>query len=456
MNRLAVGAPKPGLVGASFLALVLWPFVGHQPACGGLVVAEQNFAGNASNPPINVRVQDAIIFFHSGREAGESHEDLILRITVEGDGSNFAWILPFPATPTIIREDACLFDELKYYTRIRSSRPTGPVGERSSWLGYSQRGTPQLGIPSLAQVRMARRPTHTTRDESLGDFEWTLVPETQAGGVEAWLRQCGYLPLGEEAKKMLAFYRENDYVFVCVKVRGVQLRHAGPVALPPLRFSFATGGRDGIYFPLRLAGLQQNAFDVNLYVFYKAWLNDHVSRFGHDHRGFTLRYRDWDTPACVRNAGKAYSDPRHDPFLRDHADGLAQFSKLCQRLHPGEPYYMTHLTGGSLDPSAVRNWSDELWLFPNYVDPTFVPHDVRPGGPAAHAWPHVLVPEDANPITQFTATYPWLGMVLGYGIAVFCGVTFTLVCIGVKQRKRQATSANTNDNGTTSTSSSSP
>ena len=45
---------------------------------------------------------------------------------------------------------------------------------------------------------------------------------------------------------------------------------------------------------MKLTGLQSQPFSVNLYVLYRYWLNDSKSKFGYEHRGFRLKYRDWD------------------------------------------------------------------------------------------------------------------------------------------------------------------
>lgn len=112
------------------------------------------------------------------------------------------------------------------------------------------------------------------------------------------------------------------------------------------------------------------------------WLNDHVSKFGYEHRGLRLKYRDWDTPQGEANAGKTYSTPGRDVFLRDHAHRLPTVAALFQKLHPGERYYLTNIQAVGLKPETVRQWSDDLWLFPYYIDPKFVPYDARPGGPS--------------------------------------------------------------------------
>jgi len=43
----------------------------------------------------------------------------------------------------------------------------------------------------------------------------------------------------------------------------------------------------------------------------------------------------------------------------------------------------TTLQARGLKPDDVRHLSDDLWLFPYYVDTSFVPFDARPGGPAS-------------------------------------------------------------------------
>ena len=119
----------------------------------------------------------------------------------------------------------------------------------------------------------------------VGSFDVAVVRENQAGALNGWLEENGYRPL-ENADDVLDFYRDKNYVFACVKVDDAKLSEGSTVDLHPLRFSFATGGRDGIYFPMKMTGLQAEPFDVNLYVFYKAWINDRLSKFGYEHRGF--------------------------------------------------------------------------------------------------------------------------------------------------------------------------
>jgi hypothetical protein len=60
---------------------------------------------------------------------------------------------------------------------------------------------------------------------------------------------------------------------------------------------------------------------------------------------------------------------------------------LFERLHPGQRYYLTNIQAAHVEPTEVRNWSTDLWLFPYYTDADQVPYDVQEGGPAAGDWP---------------------------------------------------------------------
>jgi hypothetical protein len=115
-----------------------------------------------------------------------------------------------------------------------------------------------------------------------------------------------------------------------------------------------------------MTGLQSEPFDVNLYVFYRYWLNDRLSPFGYVHRGFRLKHRDWDTPKCEANAGKAYSSPEDDPYLADLASHILGVKTFFQKRYPGERFYLTNIQARGLKPADVREWVDDFWLFPYY------------------------------------------------------------------------------------------
>jgi hypothetical protein len=356
--------PLPSRAVACCLALAL-----IAPRCAwsdGKVVPPRDYAGS-----LEETAQEAIIIFHGSDEPGRAVEDLILKIHVEGDADRFAWIVPLPGEPKIAKEDAKLFKELFRYVELRNR----------SRIKSNQGATRDAEAPAAGgeSVEVLSRQT-------VGDFDIAVVREHQQGGLNPWLESEGFQTL-DDAEDILRFYREKEYVFSCIKVSSEALASARQVESHPLRFTFSTGGRDGIYFPMKMTGLQQEPFDVNLYVFYRFWINDKLSPYGYRHRGFHLRHRDWDTAKCVPDGGKSYSLPAEDPFLSGMAHHIPTVTRLFQKLHPGQKYYLTNIQARQLRPPDVRQWADDLWLFPYYTDKGMVPYDARPGGPAAAAYP---------------------------------------------------------------------
>lgn len=333
----------------------------------GKVIRPRNYKGS-----LEEKSQEAIIIFNGGEKRGDAIEDLILKITVAGEARNFAWVIPFPSEPIVKKEDPKLFAELFKYVELRRSRPARKF--KSGGLGTDAKNDAEA-----PKVKVLSR-------KVVGDFEIVTVKETQEGGLNPWLEKEGFQKL-EDAEDVIGFYRKKDYVFCCIKVRSESLATEKKIDSHPLRFTFKTGGQDGIYFPMKMTGLQQDHFDINLYVFYRFWINDKLNKFGYQNRGFELAFRDYDTKECEANGGKAYSLPSSDPYLKFYARHIPTVTRLFQKLHPGKKYYLTNIKARNLDPEDVREWSDDLWVFPYYTDRTVVPYDVQDNGPAAGAWP---------------------------------------------------------------------
>ncbi|MCY3021007.1 MAG: DUF2330 domain-containing protein [Planctomycetota bacterium] len=324
------------------------------------------------NGSLEELAQEALIIFHDSDRPGGAVEDLILKISVQSTGEvrNFGWVVPFPQEPTVAKEDQALFKELFDYVAAR----TRPAFKNSG------RGGLEAGAPAQADdVTVLSR-------KIVGTYDVAIVRENVAGSLDQWLAKEGFQTMGRDAEDVIGFYRRKGYVFACIKVSDTAMAEERTVDLHPLRFTFRTGGCDGIYFPMKMTGLQRQPFDVNLYVFYQAWLNDRISRHGYVHRGFSLKHRDWDTPQCQPNGGKAFSAPDTDVYLRGLAHRIPAVTKLFQTLHPGSRYYLTNIQARGLRPADVRQWADDLWLFPYYSDAAFVPVDARAGGVASAAY----------------------------------------------------------------------
>lgn len=368
------------------MALILFANSPRELRADGKLIKPRNYKGS-----LEEKAQEAIIIFNGSENEGESSEDLILKIQVVGQADEFAWVIPFPNKPKVEKEEDALFKELFDYVESRQRRHFKTDGAKEK--------------TGKAEAPAAKNDVEVLSREIVGSFDVAVVKENTPGKLNEWLSDNGYQPL-ENAEDVLTFYRDKGYVYACIRVSDTALGQSrgNPVDLHPLRFTFLTGGRDGVYFPMKLTGLQSEPFDVNLYVFYRFWLNDRLNQFGYTHRGFRLNFRDYDTKQCKPNGGKAYTNPGEDPYLRGYESRLKQTTKLLQKLHPGQRYYLTNIQAYNLKPADVREWSDDLWMFPYYTNREFVPYDARPGKTASAAWPNLSVTddgEDANAATAF-------------------------------------------------------
>lgn len=342
------------------------------------VLADGFFKGPATyEGSLEESAQEALIILTSAGDKEPATEDLILKISVKGDVNHFAWVIPFPNQPVVEKAEAQLFKELFDYVEFRQEM-LGKIKKRK--LGGMGGGTFGGEIP----------PAEILSREIVGTYDVAVVRENVPGALNEWLKKEGYQQI-DNGEDVIKFYQEKGYVFACVKVSDAQLHADTPIELHPLRFTFLTGGRDAIYFPMKMTGLQTEQFDVNLYVFYRAWLNDHLNKLGYESRGFHLTYRDWDGRRDRPNAGKLWSEPKTDPFLKDAAKHVPTVAKLFAELHPDKRFYLTNIQAHRLEPATVRAWPDDLWLFPYYLDSRFIPFDARPGGPAA-TWADVSDP----------------------------------------------------------------
>lgn len=340
----------------TFLIILAFIALAGPVLADGLVRPPLNYKGSLAE-----KSQEAIIVFTPGTETRSAKQDLILKIQVAGSVSNFAWVVPLPKVPKTAKADAGLFRECFDYVQARQR----PAPKRSV---KGMFGASKSAAGGVNRVEVVKR-------EVVGSYDIAIVREKVAGSLNDWLRKEGYQAI-EGGEAVVEHYRAKDYVFACMKVTDVAIKD-GRADLHPLRFSFETGGRDGIYFPMKLTGLQEGAFDVNLYVFLGSWINDHINGYGFEHRGFKLVHRDWDTAKCKPNAGKTWSLPERDVYLRDQAHRIPKLKQLFQARYPGERFYLTNIRATRLDPERVRDWKDDLWLYPYYTQRDFVPFDAR-------------------------------------------------------------------------------
>jgi len=63
---------------------------------------------------------------------------------------------------------------------------------------------------------------------------------------------------------------------------------------------------------------------------------------------------------------------------------IPELTAYFQKRHAGERFYLTNIKAYRMKPADVRQWKNDLWMFPYYTDKSFVPYDARLGGVAAN------------------------------------------------------------------------
>jgi hypothetical protein len=353
---------KPKLLIFPFILLITFPLTIF---ADGMVVPPIQYKGS-----LNETAQEAILIFHKGTEQQPSSQDMILKITVQGETKDFGWVVPLPSVPDTGKADAAMFQELHDYVQAR--QPRRPKATPSFKNGLDQKSE---SAPAAVVIKR----------EIVGSYDVAIVREKKDGGLKDWLKDNEF-KTPENVGDLIAFYRKKGYVFACMKVSDAELTKGASADLHPIRFRFTTGGRDGIFFPMRMTGLQKERFNLNLYVFYNRWGNDRLSRFGYMQKGLSRRWRDYDSRSCKPNAGKLWSNPSKDPYLKNYARIFPTVTEYMKENFPNNRYYLTNVYANNLNPKNVLDWEDDLWMFPYYTDKRFVPYDAREGGPAAYGY----------------------------------------------------------------------
>jgi hypothetical protein len=339
--------------------------------------------------------QEAIIIQDRDALTGRALENMVLRIRVRSleDIDSFAWVIPFPNPPEAALEDTKLFEEIRRHV-------TGS-GETSAGETPRGGGNQAAGATPSEEARIASRGAASGEPSNvsvisrkvLGGYEVVIVRALEKGALEAWLEKEGFQGTEYAGNDVVESYRKKGHVFACVKVRDPRLVKGATVELQPLRFAFETGGRDGIFFPMKMTSLQTEPFDLALHIFGPAPIDEKESRFGYAHRGL----RPWSPAKSGEGDAAKGSGPGSPPG--GGRVGERDFSRmpgvadLLRRVRPGGERYLASIGASGLNPRELDGWADDLWLFPRYHEPGFVPFDARPGGPAAAGWAKADLPE---------------------------------------------------------------
>ena len=220
--------------------------------------------------------QRAVVVFDGGRET------LILQTAYEGDGSDFAWVIPVPeqlGASDIGTADPRLFDDLYYLTEPRGYAYGGGAGAGCGCGGSSGSGPPSMSVRVWETLRV-------------DDYEVAILSAGDSSDLAAWLNGNGYaFPAGHEDE--LDYYVAKSWFFVAVKMspardddnapsppglggenrgeeaRPLRLRFDTPEPVYPMRISAATTNDDAevllyVIGPHRVTSRNYNTEHVRL------------------------------------------------------------------------------------------------------------------------------------------------------------------------------------------------
>ncbi len=196
--------------------------------------------------------QEALLAIRGDNEAGTEYVTYVLRTYYDGSPTEFAWILPVPATPTDVlsHETASLFDELNEQTRPRFFVATGG--------GYGCACGALAGdmtVPGVVDVEAGGR---------AGIFEWVALTSTGSDALLNWLNDNGYR-VPEEADDILDTYIQDGMHFLALRVAEPdQVSNDGDIEIPPIQFSCQTSQR---FYPMAISQISAaNETEVLIYV----------------------------------------------------------------------------------------------------------------------------------------------------------------------------------------------
>jgi hypothetical protein len=223
-------------------------------------------------------------------------ETLVVETTLEGEGTEFAWVLPLPAAPEIDASTTGLFPTLALVTAPDVEDRTDPTWVLAVSLGLGlwatvrwwgrplRRRLAVLATPVsvtlgcglalvLSPPGCGRKDTPLASDggdpgvrvvarERVGVFDTTTLAADDPRALRAWLDANGFAAPAE-MDPVLAEYVREGWVFVASKVRR-DADHAGVHRIHPLAFTFQA---DAAVYPMRLTGVGAERLALELYVF---------------------------------------------------------------------------------------------------------------------------------------------------------------------------------------------
>jgi uncharacterized membrane protein YoaK (UPF0700 family) len=216
-------------------------------------------------------------------------QTLAIETRFEGDGTDFAWVVPLPSIPEISAATTGLFPTLRAVFAPRLADPdaealvAGLVFQLLValiivlWASGKKRRAldvvilvgvlvlPFALLPALGKARggaAAPAPAVTVHERKIvGDYETATISSESADALTSWLAENGFQMLAQ-AGPVIAEYVKDGWVFVATRLS--REAQSGASTPHPLVFRFET---NQCIYPMRLTGLQNRPLALDLYVF---------------------------------------------------------------------------------------------------------------------------------------------------------------------------------------------
>src|SRR4051794_1470491 len=177
--------------------------------CGALVTS------TASG--VNVAQETSIVRYD------EAQEEIVMRLSVQSEAHDAAWLMPTPTRARVTLGDRAWFDQLDRLTEpvyVRHRHWLPHHGDDASPAGAAPGGGDGVGV--LARQR-------------LGPFEVTTLSAGDAGALASWLTSHGYKLPGRLAQALKPYVAQH-WTYTAIKLAPEQGRLTGD--LDPLRIAF--------------------------------------------------------------------------------------------------------------------------------------------------------------------------------------------------------------------------
>ncbi|MGW1164105.1 DUF2330 domain-containing protein [Streptomyces sp. NPDC002550] len=183
-------------------------------------------------------------------------EQIVMRLTVNGDARHAAWIMPVPHRATVRLGDPALFDQL--------SRAIQPV-HRTRYHFWPKNGDwPLHGYDNSAGAAAppAAGGVDVVGRQRLGPFDVARLTATDPAALGDWLHAHGF-SLPARLRTALRPYVDMHWEYVAVRLAPDTRDSALHGALDPLHLTFSA---DHPVYPMRLSRLARTPQSLGLYV----------------------------------------------------------------------------------------------------------------------------------------------------------------------------------------------